>query len=140
MLCCGGLEWPWVRDSLAYAPGVIVFLFFPVLSPGGCESMWVAALTVVLPCAILLCVVGSFTVFTVRCCHTVEWVFLFTVCSWFFHCSLQGTCCIINWSYITYCHSSIVGVLCYLHYMCVLACSFCVVVSSALNTVVFDYI
>jgi len=28
-LCCvlwvgGGVEWPWVRDSIAYAPGVIV--------------------------------------------------------------------------------------------------------------------
>jgi len=48
----GGVEWPWVRDSVTYAPGVIVFPFFPVLSPGGCEFVWVAALTVVLPCAI----------------------------------------------------------------------------------------
>ena len=52
MLRCGGLEWPRVQDSLAYAPGVSVFPFFLVLSPGGCESVWVAALTVVLPCAI----------------------------------------------------------------------------------------
>ena len=73
-----------MRDSLAYALGVIVFLIFPVLSPGGCESMWVAALTVV--CHVLfLCVAGSFTIFTVGCCYTVDWVFLFTVCSWFFH-------------------------------------------------------
>jgi len=34
--------------ELTYAPGVIVFPFFPVLSPGGCAFMWVAALTVVL--------------------------------------------------------------------------------------------
>jgi hypothetical protein len=85
MLRCGGLKWSWVRDSLAYAPGVSVFPFFPVLSPGGCEFMWVAALTVVLPCAVSLSVAGSFTVFTVGCCYTVGWVFLFTVCSWFFH-------------------------------------------------------
>ena len=45
MLRCGELEWPWVRDSLACAPGVGVFLFFPVLSPGGGEYRWVAALT-----------------------------------------------------------------------------------------------
>ena len=65
MLRCGGLEWHWVWDSLVYAPGIILFLFFPVVSPGGCESMWVAALTVVLPRAIFLCVVGSFTVLQV---------------------------------------------------------------------------
>ena len=41
--------------EFTYAPGVSVFLFFPVLSPGGCESMWVAALTVVLPCAVCVC-------------------------------------------------------------------------------------
>ena len=41
--------------EFTYAPGVSVFLFFPVLSPGGCESMWVAALIVVLPCAVSLC-------------------------------------------------------------------------------------
>ena len=40
------------RWELIYAPGVIVFPFFLVLSPGGCESVWVAVLTVVLPCAI----------------------------------------------------------------------------------------
>ena len=68
------------RWELTYAPGVIVFLFFPVLSPGGCESV-VVALTVVLPCAIFLCVAGSFTVFTYGCCYAVDWVFLFTVCS-----------------------------------------------------------
>ena len=65
--------------ELIYAPGVRVFPFFPVLSPGGCESMWVAALTVVLPCAVSLCVAGSFTVFTVGCSYTVDWVFLFIV-------------------------------------------------------------
>ena len=45
----------------------------------------------VLCCHMLFsCVAGSFTVFTVGCCYTVEWVFLFTVCSRFFHCSLQA--------------------------------------------------
>ena len=44
ILRCGELEWPRVRDSLAYAPGVSVFLFFPALSHCGFESMWVAAL------------------------------------------------------------------------------------------------
>jgi len=47
MLLCGGLEWPRVRDSFAYVPGVSVFPYFPALSLGGCESMWVATLTVV---------------------------------------------------------------------------------------------
>ena len=91
-----------MRDSLAYAPDVIVFLFFPVLSVGGCESMWVAALTVVLPCAIFLCVAGSFTVFSVGCCYTVDWVFLFTVCSWFFHCIVDVHCkalVVLLWSH-----------------------------------------
>jgi len=96
------------RWELTYAPGVIVSPFFPVLSPGECESVWLAMLTVVLPCAIFLCVAGSFTVFTVGCCYTVDWVFLFTVCSWFFHCSLQGTCA-VSWSYITYCHSCVLA-------------------------------
>ena len=64
---------------------VLVFLFFLVLSPGGCESMWVAVLTVVLLCAVSVCVAGSFTVFTVGCSYTVDWVLLFTVYSWFFH-------------------------------------------------------
>ena len=63
-----------------YAPGVGVFLYFPVLSAGGCEYMWVVALSVVLPCAVCVCVcvAGSFTVLTVGCC-TVDCVFLFTV-------------------------------------------------------------
>jgi len=41
-----------------------------------------SGVTVVLPCAIFLCAASSFTVFTVRCCYTIDWVFLFTVCSW----------------------------------------------------------
>jgi len=44
------------RWELTYALGVSVFPFFLVLSLGGCEFMWVTALTVVLPCAIFLCV------------------------------------------------------------------------------------
>ena len=78
--------------ELTYAPGVSVFLFFLDLSPGGCESMWVAVLTVVLLCAVSVCVAGSSTVFTVGCCYTVDWVFLFIVCSWFFHC-IAGVHC-----------------------------------------------
>jgi len=80
------------RWELTYAPGVIVFPFFPILSLGGRESVWVAPLTVVLPCAVFLCAAGSFTVFTVGCCYTVDWVFLFTVCSWFYHCILRVHC------------------------------------------------
>ena len=80
------------RWELTYAPGVSVFLFFPVLFPGGCESMWVAALTVILPCALFLCVAVSFTIFTVRCCYTVDWVLLFTVCSCFYHCIVVVHC------------------------------------------------
>jgi len=71
--------------ELACGPGVSVFPFFLVLYSGVCESKWVAVLTVVLLCAVSVCVAGSFTVFTVGCCYTVDWVFLFTVCSWFFH-------------------------------------------------------
>ena len=77
---------------------------------------------------------------TVGCCYTVDWVSLFTVCSWFCHCSLQDTCSTVHSSYITYCHSSTVDVLYYLHSMCVLACSFCVVVFSALLYIATDYI
>jgi len=80
------------RWELTYALGVSVFPFFPVLSPGGCESMWLAALTVVFLCAVSLCVAGFFTVITVRFCYTVDWVFLFTVCSWFFHCIVGVHC------------------------------------------------
>ena len=43
------------RWELTYAPGVSVFPFFPVLSPGGCESVWVALLTVVLPVQVETC-------------------------------------------------------------------------------------
>jgi len=77
------------------------------------------------------------------CCHVLCilllycWLGLFVYCvylvlSLYCKCSLQGICCTINLSYITYFLSPIVSVLCYLRYMRVLACSFCVVVSSAL--------
>ena len=107
------------------------FLFYApvdVRPCGWCRS--------VLCCHVLfLCVAGSFTVFTVGCCYTVDWVF-FVYCvklvlSLYCGCSLQDTCT-IDWSYITYCYSSTVSVLCYLHCMYILAFSFCVVASSAL--------
>jgi len=66
--------------GITYAPGVSVFPFFPVLSPGGCESTWVAALTVV----VAMC--------CVYCCYTVGWDFLSTVCIWFFHCIVSVHC------------------------------------------------
>jgi hypothetical protein len=48
--------------SLAYVPGVSVFMFYPILSLGGCKFIWVVALTVV---AAMYC---------------------FSVCIWFLHC------------------------------------------------------
>jgi hypothetical protein len=50
-------------------------------APVGCESIGGGGS---LSCCyvLFLCVAGSFTV---GCCYTVDWVLLFTVCSWFFH-------------------------------------------------------
>jgi len=71
----GGLDWPWVRGSLAYGPGVSVFLFFSVISLVGVSPYGWRCSLMLWPCAVSLCVAGSFTVFTVGCCYTVEWVF-----------------------------------------------------------------
>ena len=38
-----------------YAAGVSVFKFFPVLSVGGCQSVWVVPLSVLLLCAVCVC-------------------------------------------------------------------------------------
>ena len=64
------------------------FRFYPLVGVSPC-GWWRLLL---LPCAVSLCVAGSFTVFTVRCCYTVDWVFLFTVCSWFFRCIVGVHC------------------------------------------------
>jgi hypothetical protein len=51
-----------ISRSLAYVPGVSVFMFYPVLSLGGCKFIWVVALTVVAA------------------------MYSSSVCSWFLHC------------------------------------------------------
>ena len=55
-----------------------MFLFFPVLCPGGCEPTWVAGLTVVVAmCSVYCCytVVGSFGILCVAGSVTVLYVF-----------------------------------------------------------------
>jgi len=92
------------------------FLFYApvdVRPCGWCRS--------VLCCDVLfVCAAGSVTVLTVGCCYTVNWVFCVCcvklVLSLYCGCSLQCTCT-VDWSYIAYCHSSTVSVLCYLLYV-----------------------
>ena len=102
--------------EVPYDAAVSVLLFFPVLSAGGCQSMCVVSLSVVLRCAVSVCS---------RFSHCIDcrlflycWLGLYVCCvkqvlSLYCGCSLQGTCT-VDWSYIAYCHSSTVSVLCYL--------------------------
>ena len=77
------------------------------------------------PCAVSLIVVDSFTMFTVRCCYVVNWVFCL-LCGWIFHSVICGTARLLLycWSEFYYVEFLLYrGVLCYVHYVC--GCLFC---------------
>ena len=102
-----------------YAAGFSVFLFFPVLSAGWCQSMCVMSLSVALRCAVCVCSRFRHCIY----CRLLLYCWLgHLVCcvklvhSLYWDCSLQGTC-IVNWSSIVYCNSSTVSLLCYLLYV-----------------------
>ena len=71
------------------------------------------------PCAVSLIVVDSFTMFTVRCCYVVNWVFCL-LCGWIFHSVVCGTARhLYCWSEFYYVEFLLYrGVLCYMHYVC----------------------
>jgi len=107
-----GWEYPYVAD-------VSAFLIFPVLSAVWCQSMCVVSLSVVLRCAVCVC---SWFRHCIDCRLLLYcWLGLYVFCvklvlSLYCGCSLQGTCT-VDWSYIAYCHSSTISVLCYLLYV-----------------------
>jgi len=56
VLRCGGVRVALVAGFLAYALGASVFPLYPVVSPGGCEPIWVVVLTDGVPlCCVTAC-------------------------------------------------------------------------------------
>ena len=78
--------------EIPYVAGVSVFLFFPVLSAGVCQSECVWRFSVLCCDVLFVCAAGSVTVLTVGCCYTADWVFCFCCVKLVLHSNVAVHC------------------------------------------------